>query len=193
MILSLLIYAVVASFTPGPNNLMSLYYANQVGFKKSIRFSLGVFAGFVIILGACAVFSTSLALVFPKVEWVMKVIGFIYMIYLAYKIFKSSSSSSSSFSDKNNSFPAGLLLQFLNPKGVIYSLTVIATFVTPHYHTLISQTLWVVVLAFIAFLGTVCWALFGSVFNALISRHEKVFNMVMALLLIYTAFSILFE
>lgn len=193
MILSLFIYAIVASFTPGPNNLMSLYYANQFGFKKSIRFSLGVFAGFLIILGLCAAFSTTLSLVFPKIEWVMKVIGFIYLMYLAYKILKSTSSTSTSFSEKNNSFPAGMLLQFLNPKGVIYSLTVIATFITPYYHTFIGQALWVVILALIAFLGTVCWALFGSVFNQFISRHEKIFNIVMALLLVYTAFSILFE
>ncbi|WP_275439882.1 hypothetical protein [Macrococcus epidermidis] len=32
-IINLFIYAFVASFTPGPNNLMAIYFATQSGFN----------------------------------------------------------------------------------------------------------------------------------------------------------------
>ncbi len=40
-----LLYVFVTSFTPGPNNMMAMAYANKYGFRKSLRFIFGVTAG----------------------------------------------------------------------------------------------------------------------------------------------------
>ncbi|CAM5733079.1 hypothetical protein SAFG77S_11452 [Streptomyces afghaniensis] len=40
--LSFLLFVLVSSFTPGPNNFMAMSFANKYGFKKTIKFSLGV-------------------------------------------------------------------------------------------------------------------------------------------------------
>lgn len=40
-LLSMLLYAFVSSFTPGPNNIMAMLLANKYGFKKTFRFCLG--------------------------------------------------------------------------------------------------------------------------------------------------------
>ena len=45
VILSYLPYALITTFTPGPNNLMSLYSVSSAGWKKGSRVILGIFAG----------------------------------------------------------------------------------------------------------------------------------------------------
>lgn len=45
-LLSMTIYAIVSSFTPGPNNIMSLYYSKQTGLRGTVRFCIGVALGF---------------------------------------------------------------------------------------------------------------------------------------------------
>ena len=44
--LSFLSYAVVTAVTPGPNNLLSMSNAGQMGLKRSFPFNLGIWVGF---------------------------------------------------------------------------------------------------------------------------------------------------
>ena len=64
-------------------------------------------------------------------------------------------------------------------------------YILPYYHgQWFTLTLFALLLAFIGFCFTLCWALFGSVFKALFSKYAKVTNLVMALLLVYCAVSL---
>ncbi|HEX7065472.1 MAG TPA: LysE family transporter [Bacillales bacterium] len=164
-VLSLLIYAFVASFTPGPNNIMSLYYANQFGWKPTFRFCLGVGLGFLTLLLLANSFSVFLNTVFPKVEFFMKMFGCVYLLFLAYKMITSRPGEEQRFNNRYNNLKSGVLLQYINPKAVIYAITVTATFVTPFYHHFLIQFLFVVLLAAIGFSGTFSWSLFGSLFR----------------------------
>lgn len=48
-------------------------------------------------------------------------------------------------------------------------------------------------LAFIGFLFTLAWSAFGSVFQRLFSRHARLVNTIMALLLVYCAVSLFLD
>ena len=39
-------YVLITTFTPGPNNIMSMSNASRYGFKRSIMFNVGVFLAF---------------------------------------------------------------------------------------------------------------------------------------------------
>ncbi|MGG1575120.1 LysE family transporter [Fictibacillus sp. NRS-1165] len=193
-ILSFLLYVFVTSFTPGPNNIMAMLFANQYGLKRTLRFCFGVGAGFFIIIMLSSCFNLWLKNVIPKIEFAMTILGAVYMLYLAYKVLTSTrKTKSSETEDRNNSFTAGMLLQFINPKGLLYGLTVISTFVIPFYHSNISLLLFSLFLAFIGFLSTFSWSLFGSMFQAFLSKYRRAFNVVMALLLVYSAVSVVLE
>ncbi|MDN4075014.1 LysE family transporter [Fictibacillus terranigra] len=193
-ILSFLLYVFVTSFTPGPNNIMAMLFANQYGLKRTLRFCFGVGAGFFIIIMLSSCFNLWLKNVIPKIEFAMTILGAVYMLYLAYKVLTSTrKTKSSETEDRNNSFTAGMLLQFINPKGLLYGLTVISTFVIPFYHSNISLLLFSMFLAFIGFLSTFSWSLFGSMFQAFLSKYRRAFNVVMALLLVYSAVSVVLE
>ncbi|MCP3764807.1 LysE family transporter [Domibacillus sp. A3M-37] len=191
--LSFLLYVFVTTFTPGPNNIMAMLSANKYGFKKTIKFCLGVGTGFFVVMILCSYFNLLLKNTIPKIEFGMTIFGSIYMLYLAIKIIFSKEDNKENDHKNNNGFYTGMLLQFINPKVILYGITAISTFVIPFYSTNISLILYSLFLAFVGFAGTVCWSLFGSLFQKFLTRYKSHFNVVMALLLLYSAVSIFLE
>lgn len=188
---SLLLYAFVSSFTPGPNNIMAMLFANKYGFKKTFKFCLGVGVGFLIILILSAYFNLLLHNFLPKIEFIMKLIGAAYMLYLAIKIVTSKNSGNDNDGGNNNSFFVGVVLQFINPKAILYGITAMSTFVLPYNSSHFSLLFYSLLLASIAIMSTSSWSMFGSIFKEFISKYRNQFNLVMALLLVYSAITIL--
>ena len=91
-VLSFLLYVFVTSFTPGPNNIMAMLFANKYGFKKTLRFCLGVGVGFFVIMLLASYFNLLLHNFIPKIELPMMILGAGYMLYLAVKIITSKNS-----------------------------------------------------------------------------------------------------
>ncbi|CAM5791254.1 MULTISPECIES: LysE family transporter [Brevibacillus] len=187
---SLLLYAFVSSFTPGPNNIMAMVFANKYGFKKTLRFCFGVGSGFFIIMLLCSYFDLLLKSFIPKMEWIMTVLGAIYMVYLAIKLIISKQHENDNNGDQN-SFITGMLLQFVNPKAILYGITIVSTFILPYHTSNLSLIGYSFFLAVIGFMGTISWSVFGSVFQRFLSKYRNQFQVVMALLLVFTAISIL--
>lgn len=190
---SFFLFVFVTSFTPGPNNIMAMISANQNGLKKTIRFCIGVGTGFFIIIILCNCFNLLLNSLIPRVQLAMSILGAAYMVYLALKIMIGKKQGKNNARSRNNGFFTGVLLQFVNPKGILYGLTVVATFVMPYHHSDTSLILYSVFLAFVGFMSTFSWSVFGSLFQKFLSKYSSQFNIVMGLLLIYSAVSILME
>ncbi|KAA0965967.1 lysine transporter LysE [Sporosarcina sp. ANT_H38] len=189
-VLSFLLYVFIMSFTPGPNNIMAMLFANQYGFKKTLRFCLGVGAGFFVIMIVSTYFNLMLHNFIPKIELPMMILGAGYMLYLAIKIITSTTSANDDESGKYNGFLSGMLLQFVNPKGVLFGITVVATYILPYHTSTSSLLLLALFLGFVGILSTCSWSLFGSMFQKFLSNYKKQFNIVMALLLVYSAVSL---
>lgn len=90
-----------------------------------------------------------------------------------------------------NSFITGMLLQFVNPKAILYGITIVSTFILPYHTSNLSLIGYSFFLAVIGFMGTISWSVFGSVFQRFLSKYRNQFQVVMALLLVFTAISIL--
>ncbi|MGN0372679.1 MAG: LysE family transporter [Enterocloster sp.] len=187
--LNFLSYAVVTAITPGPNNIMSMSNAGRLGFRKSFPFNLGIWAGFSVVMIICTFFCNMLSEIIPQIKTSMLVIGAVYMLWLAWKTLKSSSVIEENHS--RSSFISGAFLQFVNPKIYIYCIVSMEAYILPHYQgqwiTLIAFAL---LLAFIGFVFTLCWSVFGSVFKLLFSKYAKITNFIMAGLLVYCAVSL---
>ena len=199
-------YVFVVTFTPGPNNIMAMVNASKFGFRRTVKFLLGVFTGFFIILILSAYFNLVLFSLMPKIKVFMEILGAGYMLYLAVKIIKSKEPEvnkdveedcdSNSFekisekSDSLNSFYTGMTMQFVNPKAILYCITVISNFIIPYFNSNIILLYFSFFLAFIGLMSTASWALFGSLFNKFLSEYRRAFNIAMGLLLIYSALSI---
>jgi len=179
----------ITAYTPGPNNIMSMSHASKLGFRKSFPFNLGILAGFSIVMTLCTLFSTTLYALIPKIKPVMLVLGAGYMLYLAWKIWKSNSDIHVQ-DKKSSSFLSGCLLQFVNPKIMVYGITAMSSYILPVFHDTVILSGFVLLLSLVGFSGTVCWAIFGAAFSKVFKEHRKLLNGIMALLLVYCAVSL---
>lgn len=184
-----LIYCFITAYTPGANNLLSMSNAIRLGFLQSVRFNLGILAGFTVVMSVCTAFSATLYSYLPKVKIVMQILGAAYLLYLAWKVWKSSSELNAD-GGKEASFFSGMILQFANPKIYIYAITAMSLYILPVYHSLSALIGFTVILSLIGASGSFVWALFGSAFCKFFSKHTKTVNMIMALLLAYCAVSL---
>ena len=186
---SFLTYAVITAATPGPNNIMSMSNAGRLGFRRALPFNLGIWVGFTIVMVLCTLFCTALSALIPAIRLPMLVLGAAYMLYLAWGTFRSSDVIQEDHAREG--FRSGLLLQFINPKIYLYGIMSMEAYILPYYSGQPAVLLFfALLLAFIGFVFTLAWAVFGSVFRLLFSRHARTVNTIMALLLVYCAVSL---
>lgn len=183
-------YVFVVTFTPGPNNIMSLINAKKFGYRKSLKFRLGVFSGFIIIMLLSSYFNLLLFNFIPKIKIYMGIIGAAYMVYLAVKIMTEKPDENQNQEQRFNTFFAGILLQFINPKVIMYGITLTANFILPYYDSHLALILFSVFLASISLTSVTCWALFGMFFRKFLAQYKRPFNIIMGLLLLYSAYII---
>lgn len=190
-IVPFLLFAVLGSYTPGPNNIMAMNSARLHGFAKSRPFMMGMSSGFALIVFMSANFNIYLAKFMPFISPYLGVIGACYMMWLAIKPFIASKSGGLKTEEKAGSYLTGLALQLINPKVIFYSLTITASFITPYYSSQAALLFFSVGIGLLGFSSLCCWGLFGVVFQRYFSNHERALNIVMALLLTYCAWSVL--
>jgi cysteine/O-acetylserine efflux protein len=182
-----LIYVLVTTFTPGPNNIMSMTNAMRSGYRRTLKFLLGVCAGFFIVMLLCGLLNVVLVSLLPQTQFWLNILGAAYMLYLAIHTLLSKPLEDQPLDNGLNTFKAGFLMQFLNLKGILYGITVYSIFITPFFHHPLTVSLFAPLLALIAFIATSCWALGGAIFRNFYQKYYRLFNFVMAALLVYTA------
>jgi cysteine/O-acetylserine efflux protein len=183
---SFLIYCFIITFTPGPTNIVILSTVHNLGTKKAMQFTYGATIAFGLLLVISAILNTVLLTILPKILIVMKILGSCYMLYLAYQIYKMGTSKPTVH--QSGTFMSGFLMQFLNPKVVLFTMTVIPSFILPFYISKPAVTAGVIVITVIGFMAFTTWVLFGTIFKKFLLRYNKSVNVIMALFLAYSAF-----
>lgn len=184
---ALVVFVFATAFTPGPNIIMVTASGVNFGFMRTVPHMAGITVGFVVLLLAAA---AGLGLIFtaaPALQTALKVAGVLYMLWLAWKVANSRPAPSNGDADLGQpmTFWQAVAFQWVNPKAVIMSMTMIALFVRPEGRVLDTAILVVVNLVFTV--ATVAaWTGFGVALRGLLSnpRHARTFNIVMALLLV---------
>lgn len=187
--IAFLSYVLITTFTPGPNNILSMLNAGRAGLRQGLRFNIGIFIGFAIVMTLCGMFGSVLIASMPAIKPSLKYIGAVYILMLAYKTLKSDYKSVTGDGTGLYSMKEGLTLQFVNPKVILYGITTLSTFVVPYYDR--SITLFFAAgLAAVAFMSNLCWAFFGSAFHRILKKYSIQVNIVMSLMLVYSAISL---
>ena len=175
---SFIFYCFIVTFTPGPTNIVILSTVHHFGTKKALEYTYGATMAFGILLVFSAMLNTVLIEVIPRILIVMQILGSFYMLYLAYQVYKMDSSKPTV--NHTGTFISGFLTQFLNPKVVLFTLTVIPTYILPYYVSMPAITIGVVAITVIGFLAFITWILFGAIFKEFLQKHKKVVNVLMA-------------
>ncbi|QUG42452.1 LysE family transporter [Psychrobacillus sp. INOP01] len=187
-ITSFLLYCFIVTFTPGPTNIVILSTVHNRGTKRAMEYTYGATVAFGLLLIISAILNTMLITFIPKVLIIMQLIGSIYMLYLAYQIYKMNTTDSTA--NQTGTFMSGFLMQFLNPKVVLFTMTVIPSFILPYYSAMSTLSISVIVITIIGFLAFITWVLFGTIFKKFLQIHKKTVNVIMALFLVYASIMI---
>lgn len=182
-------YMILMSFTPGPNNITAMANSAKHGFSGGLRFNLGVLAGLFIIMTGCAVFTSFFYDLVPQIAPVMVCVGSAYILWLAWSIWRDAPKGSKKRTIEINRVISGMILQFVNAKVFLYYITILSTFILPHYRGFAALFPFMLLIPVVGFISTCCWSLSGAVFMSFFSRHKKVINAFLALMLVYCAVS----
>lgn len=187
-ITSFLIYCMIATFTPGPTNIVIMSTVHNFGAKKAMKYTYGATIGFGLLLVISAMLNTMLITIIPKIIIMMQIIGSIYMFYLAYQIYKTGTSNPTV--NQTATLMSGILMQFLNPKVILFTMTVIPSFIMPYYKAIPAVTISIIAIMLIGFSAFTTWVLFGTIFKEFLRKHNKIVNVMMTLFLAYAAIMI---
>lgn len=189
----ILLYAIGVMYTPGPMNLLGLNQGINKKFRESIGFFLGVGTAMLILFLLFGYTGQR----FIKKEYLLYIsaVGCSYILYLGIKMLKANVKVESKVEAKALSFKDGLLMHLFNPKATLATLP-IATIHFPASEIRGINILFIsLILAAMGSLAPTSYALVGKYFGQLIKKNWviKVYNTIMALLLIYVAFRIFWE
>ena len=184
-LLSMSLFMLVTSCSPGPNNIVASYSAFNFGMTKTVPHMFGVIFGFTTLVAVINFGLINIFKMFPLIQETLKYGGSIFLIYLSYKIAFSKSNSSDS-SENPVKFIETFFFQFLNPKGVIVAIIIVSTYVDSG-ENFINHSLWVLGVAFIfACFSILFWSLVGKFLRKFATNEKfiKRFNYVMSFLLL---------
>ena len=180
-------FIIITSFTPGPNNISCASMGLNYGYKKTLPYIFGITSGFFFIMVICDLLTITFRQYLSDFEFILSIIGACYILYLAFHI----SMANYSFANSNQKplrFINGMALQILNPKVIIYGLTIFSTFLFDVPVSIIKLVVLPLLFAFIAFFAVSTWAVFGNLIRKYVNnRTRTVLNIILALMLVYTA------
>ena len=187
-----IIYIMVSIFTPGPNNIFSSASSAKTGFFKTLPFMFGVLFGTFIVFFITGLFNVYL---YENVQFINQVIGIVgglFILYLALAMFRSRHQNDKLMIKNGKLFTMAIALTLINPKAIIFGLTV-ATFYLNVGFKPSGMFLLSVINAILCFLSVLVWGFFGHSMRQLLQRYQLQFNIVMALLLAYSGILIIIE
>ena len=168
---ALLLFAVTISMTPGAGNVALIGLSSRYGFTATLPFVSGCTVGVIAILAGSSIGLVGLFSLYPDLYNLLKWLGAAYLLYMAWGIANTKLDDSSEV--KRSWFVSGVLVQILNPKSWVASLTVFSQFISPTYHYLTQVVIIISVMVVTGVFGMLAWAYFGTVLNRLIQSPRK--------------------
>jgi threonine/homoserine/homoserine lactone efflux protein len=190
---ALLLLCAAASFTPGPNTTLSTALAANLGFKRALRFALSVPVGWGLLFSVCAGGVGAMVVAVPVLRIGIQAIGIIYLLWLAYNLLTVSTLAQADGAQLEIGFMQGVLLQFLNIKVWMLSLTVAGGWLAGRNDAMARFAVILSLLAAFGLCSNLTYALAGSLLRQWLAdpehagRRLRYFNRCMASILVATA------
>lgn len=184
----LLAFVLVTTFTPGPGNITSAAMGMVHGYRRTLRFLSGIVAGYFMIMILCAFLSGRLLAILPAVEPVLRIAGAAYILWLAVGTIRATYA----FSEETTSplrFKHGFFLQALNPKAMVFGLTLYTTFLAQIAGNTAALAISTLLLATTTFCSVSLWAYGGVQIQQFLHLEHvrRSVNLLLFALLVYCA------
>jgi len=186
-------FALVAAFTPGPNNLMLATSGMNHGFRRSVPHMAGISLGFPLMLLAVIFGVGALITQFPALRALMRLLSAAFIVYFAWRIATTETDMDVQSSSRPFTMWQAALFQWVNPKGWAVAIAVASLYAPGG----IEQWERALMMAGLFFLVTVactsCWASLGMAIRRLLQDPglRRWVNRAMAAALVLTMLPII--
>lgn len=187
LIVSMAAFALAASITPGPVNIVALSAGAQFGFRASQRHVAGATLGFVLLLVLMGLGLHEVLKLWPFMTRVVQLAGVVFLLFMAWKLAIDNGQLNTSDSARAPSMLYGALMQWLNPKAWLACIAGMGAFVADGEARLVWQ--FAAVYLVICYLSVGCWAYAGTFLRGYLANAQgmRLFNRAMAGLLVLSA------
>ena len=164
----------------------------KFGFVRTLPHLIGIPLGHIFQIGLCCYGLANIFLIYPEIQFYMKILCFLYLIYLSWKMIGSFSLEQKE-TGRPLKFYEASLFQFINPKAWSIALTVASGFFPTEENIIIGITFVTLTAAFVCFPSISLWALFGDGLRNFVKdiKTKKIIEYILALLLILTGIFVL--
>lgn len=154
MILPMSAFALAASISPGPVNLVCLSSGTRHPLSQGLVFVTGATLGFVVLFVAVGLGFYSLLTMVPGLNQALRWAGVAFLLYLSWRLFRDDGRLPEGEAQRAPGFLTGVLMQWLNPKAWLASASGIGAYTNGSD---LDQ-----VLLFAALYLPICWLSLGS-------------------------------
>jgi threonine/homoserine/homoserine lactone efflux protein len=186
-----ILFALVTSITPGPNNTMLLASGVNFGFRRTLPHLSGISVGVALLMVSVGIGLGEAFVRWPVLYSVLEAASVIYLLYLAWKIATSGAMQLRKGERRPMKFHEAIAFQWVNPKAWMMVLTAATTI-----HLSDSFSFNALAMAGVFYvIGFPCiclWAGFGTAMRRVLSdpKRLRIFNLAMATLLVLTLYPI---
>jgi threonine/homoserine/homoserine lactone efflux protein len=193
---ALMIFALVSSITPGPNNLMLMTSGINFGFRRTLPHMLGVTMGFTLMITLIGLGIMRVIDAVPGSSLLITLASGLYLLFMAWKIATTNTapaeSSAVTDASKPFTFLQAALFQWVNPKAWTLALTAISAY-APRSQGWMSV---IVVAGVFGIINLPCagtWVMMGVKLRNFLADpvRLKAFNIFAALLLVASLYPII--
>lgn len=190
---SMAIFALVASITPGPVNLVGLSSGARYRLPVGLIFITGATLGFVLLFVAVGLGLYQVMQEFPTLNRILQWGGIAFLLWLSYMLIKDSGEISEQDQGKAPGFMTGAVMQWLNPKAWLASASGIAAYTASG--DLNEVLIFAAIYLPVCWLSLCCWVYAGAFLRRYVHNAAmmRVINRSLAGLLIASCLLILLE
>ena len=192
-LISFATFALVAAYSPGPNNVMLAASGANFGFRRTLPHIFGILIGFCSLVVAAGLGLATLFVAMPWLYNVLKVMSVLFLLYLAWKI-GSAGRATTQVRPKPLSFVQAASFQLINPKVITVIISSVTAYTSKAENVGAEVTVLLIVFAIATICATCTWTVFGTVIAHLLNNKTRLhqFNITMALLLVASLFPAIF-
>lgn len=187
ILVSMAAFALAASISPGPVNIVALSSGAQHGFRASMRHVTGATVGFTLLLVLTGLGLHELLIRLPFLTGAIQMAGVAFLLFMAWKLASDDGRINADERSKGPSMMVGAAMQWLNPKAWLASVAGMGAFGAGGDAALVWQ--FAAVYFVICYLSIACWAYAGTFLRHYLNdpKGMRLFNRLMAALLAASA------
>jgi len=190
----LLLFVLVASITPGPNNLLLMRSGASFGIRRSTGHMLGIQVGCMTLLLLCYLGIGAMLLAVPAAFAVLHWACFAYLLYLAAMIFleghrNAASGNATAATGRPMRWYEASAFQIINPKAWMMAITMASAFYGSQAPGAADITIAAAAWVSIGTPSMLVWTLWGASIDRVLRRprERQVYAWVMSLAVAATA------